>query len=362
MASIAGSSGVIINRLIDLYYGKTEYVKPKKDIVVIGYGWGSQAFCKNIDTSKYNVTVISKSNEMLNTTKLKNSITDENDKLLLIKNENKKINFINDECINLKNFNQVNTKNKTYLYDYLVIAVGSETNDFNIPGVKQNCLYLKTLEDLDKLKLKLKNDSFKDKKIAILGAGPVGIELAFQLAKEYKEIKIIEAMPNILPMFNENTINIVKEELDKAGIKLLLNNKVTKIDPNLIKSNDNNLERLTFFDIAIWNCGVKPHSLLKTLTNDKFKVDNYLRYNSSIFAIGDIVASKEFGPPTAQNAKKQGIYLANYFNNNFIGNPYKFEEDGRVLRTKNNLIIETSYGSFKMPMIFETVYDKIILK
>ena len=115
MASIAGSSGVIINRLIDLYYGKTEYVKPKKDIVVIGYGWGSQAFCKNIDTSKYNVTVISKSNEMLNTTKLKNSITDENDKLLLIKNENKKINFINDECINLKNLNKVNTKNKTYL-------------------------------------------------------------------------------------------------------------------------------------------------------------------------------------------------------------------------------------------------------
>ena len=65
------ASGYLFNRLAEIYFGA---LPEKKNVVVVGYGWGGKSFCDKIDTNKYNVIVVSKTNYMLNTTKLKKSI------------------------------------------------------------------------------------------------------------------------------------------------------------------------------------------------------------------------------------------------------------------------------------------------
>jgi NADH dehydrogenase FAD-containing subunit len=366
MSQLLSSSSILLNRISDLFPNK----KPidKKNVIVIGYGWGGRSFCNNINTDKYNVTIISKNDKMLNTTKLKNFIIDENDNYLCESNiqiENytgmkSHLNFIKEECIDINKFEKViTTIDNSYKYDYLVVAVGSENNDFNIKGVKENCYFLKSIEDLNKLKNNIDID--KNKNIVILGGGPNGIELAFELSKKFNNIKIIEAMNDILPMFNYKTINIVKEELDKSNIKLQLYNKVQKIDEKFIYTLENNKKKEYVYDLSIWTCGIKHNSLIKKLTSDKFIVNNNLKCYDSIYAIGDIIASKEHGPPTAQNAKQQGEYLAKYFNNDFKGESYKYKEIGKIIHAKDWIIIETSYGTFRLPYFIEPIIDYFII-
>ena len=76
-------SSHLFGKLFDLYFGFKDE-KNKKDIVVVGYGWAGKSFCDKIDTNKYNVTVVSKTDYMLNTTKLKNSLILKNIALLKI--------------------------------------------------------------------------------------------------------------------------------------------------------------------------------------------------------------------------------------------------------------------------------------
>jgi len=350
--SALSSSSILLDRLSNVFIPEN---KKKRNVVVIGYGWGSRSFCNKIDTNKYNVTVISKENKMLNHTKLKNSIHTYHPDLY-IDDCPKKINFITDSCVDINiNNKEIKTLDKTYNYDDLIVAVGSETNDFGVSGVKERCNFLKSREDLEKLQDKFTR-AFSTAPIAILGAGPNGLELAFELSKYYKNIKVIEALPTILPMFNETTIKMVKEELEKCNIKLLLNNKVKRIGPTIIETDQSTY----FYEIAIWTCGIKPNSLIKKITSDKFSVDSNLKFKDSIYAIGDIIASKDHGPPTAQNAKQQGEYLARFFNNDFVGPDYKYMEKGKIIHTKDWIIIETKYGSFRVPYLFEPLLDKFI--
>jgi len=347
-------SSHLFGKLFELYFGfKNE--KNKKDVVVVGYGWAGKSFCDKIDTNKYNVTVVSKTDYMLNTTKLKNSLLDKEDNNLKIISKLEKINFINDECKDiLQTQNMIKTKDKTINFDYLIVAVGSENNDFGVKGVKEHCYFLKSIDDVNNIKKQFDNNHL-NKQIVIMGAGPNGLELAFELCKKYKNIKIVEAMSNILPMFSDETKLIVKNELEKNGIQLILDNQVIEINKNLISAKRFNV----FFDTAIWTCGIKPNSLLQKINKNKFVVDKNFNFNkSNIYALGDIVA---IGPPTAQNAKQQGYYLANYFNNDFQGEPYEFKEKGKIIHSKDWIIIETNgYGTWRLPHFVQPIIDYYI--
>ena len=346
-------SSHLINKLFDLYFGNLP-IKPKKEVVVVGYGWAGKSFCDKINTNKYNVTVVSKTDYMLNTTKLKNLLIDKEEDDLKIKPKLENINFIKDECKDIiESQNIIKTKDKTIKFDYLIIAVGSENNDFGIKGVKEHCYFFKSIEDVNNIKKHLELNN----QIVIIGGGPNGIELAFELSKKYKNIKIVEAISDILSMFSDITKLIVKKELVKSGIQLILDNQVMEIEKNMIKAKKYNVN----FNTAIWTGGIKPNSLLQKITKDKFIVNKHFNYNkSNIYALGDIVA---MGPPTAQNAKQQGYYLANYFNNDLQGEPYEYKENGKIIHSKDWIIIETNgYGTWRVPHFVQPIIDYYISK
>jgi len=162
-------------------------------------------------------------------------------------------------------------------FDYLILALGSETNYFGIPGLKENSLTLKTFVDAIKIRDAVwhKIEGLKDfpdneVKIVIGGAGATGVELASeikswlcQLQKELQQcnasVTIIEGMPNILPGFNQPAIEKVTRRLRKIGVELLLNEFIERAEKEkvVLKSG-----RVVDFDILIWTGGVKAVSLM----------------------------------------------------------------------------------------------------
>jgi len=324
---------VLVDKLTSLYQQK-----PKKDVVVIGSGWGASAFVSHIDKTQYNVKVVSTSKRRLNQPRLIPDFEPSYTSLA--------VEPVIDTCKSIvKDKKYVVGARDDYKYDYLVIATGSEPNDFGTKGVAQNCLMFKTPRDLQLLKSRLINQ----KQATVIGAGPTGIELAFKLHSMGFQVTVIEASPDILPGFSETMKQYAKTLLSERSINVVTNMKITEVNQTEIKTLNSSTRR---DDVVIWTCGVKPTSFVE---GKPLLTDDYLMVDQDVYALGDIVAKK--GPPTAQNAKQQGIFLAQYFNSGFIKKqPYIYKEKGRVLDTSDGLIVEYMGHVLTLPSFLRSVF------
>lgn len=161
-------------------------------------------------------------------------------------------------------------------FDYLVLALGSETNYFGIPGLKEYSLALKTF--LDALKIRDKILGFidggkTDLKIIIGGGGSTGVELAGEIQewlcelneggrKCNAELMIIEASPAILSGFPPSLRKKAEKRLKNLGIKILTDEAIEKVEKErvILKSG-----RELPCDLIIWTGGVKASTLMGTL-------------------------------------------------------------------------------------------------
>lgn len=155
--------------------------------------------------------------------------------------------------------------------DYLVLALGSETNYFGIPGLQEYSLTLKTF--LDAIKIRDKILELADTKsiieIAIGGGGPTGIELSAELATWCSRtlncqlrITIIEAQPKILSVFSPRLAKLAEKRLQKLGVFIKTNAKIKKLTPQEIElENGKSLP----YDLFVWGGGVKTPSILLNL-------------------------------------------------------------------------------------------------
>ena len=315
--------------------------KPKPNVIVVGYGWGGKAFCDNIDRSKYNIKVINKTDTFVNTPKLVN-FKDLTSVTVPIK-----------ERVNMGEVTKIEADKQTihlnnefvYNYDYLVVATGSIPNTFNIEGA-DSCHFYKTYDDALALNKSLESNTHYQ----IIGAGPTGIEVAFELAAEGKKVTLIEASNTILPNFSDAVREKVLMKLKKKDITLLLDHKVTRLNDSLIETNKKQLPRY----YTLWMSGIKPMPLVSEIN----KVDGNLKFNDKTYVIGDSI--RGYGPPTAQNAKQQGIYLANHFNNNFKSEPYKYNEWCKMLHTHDALLIDYNNKCYSVPLITSDLIEHLL--
>lgn len=114
-----------------------------------------------------------------------------------------------------------------YHYDKLLIATGGIPIVPPIKGLDQsNAYFLNTLDDAKKIL----RDSEKARKVTIIGAGFVGLEIAFNLYKKGKEVTVVEKCPRVLPsQLDDRAAQIIKDELEKEGIRVILNTGVSEI-------------------------------------------------------------------------------------------------------------------------------------
>jgi NADH dehydrogenase len=225
-------------------------------------------------------------------------------------------------------------------YDYLVIAVGSVSNDFGTPGVMQNCLFLEDREQADRFRLKLLNHCLRVSRalaenpeadahvdIAIVGGGATGVELAAELYNAASALKhyglevfderrlrvtLIEAGPRILPALPEKLAEAAKHELEALGVRVLEGAAVTEVTPGAMRTAGDEEIRA---DMLVWAAGVRGPELLQHMDGLEATRNNQLvvlptlqtTRDPRIFAIGDCCFFKPEGadkpvPPRAQSA------------------------------------------------------------
>lgn len=220
-------------------------------------------------------------------------------------------------------------------YDILVMAIGSTSNDFGTPGVKENCIFLDDQESAKKFRKSILSTLFRfssgleqnDKlNISIVGAGATGVEMTtelFNMVKTLREygyqnlssslldITLIEATDRILPALPENASKNIHIKLEEFGAKVLTKTKIVKADQNHFYPEGRDAIQA---DIMLWTAGVKAPDFLKDIAGLETNRVNQLVVKSTlqtsrddaIFAIGDCSCCTKpgggFTPATAQAA------------------------------------------------------------
>lgn len=304
-----------------------------KHIVILGGGFGGVYTLKHLlqfarQRQDIEVTLVNKTNYFLFTPMLHEVATGGLTKQTVAEpikdvfnEENVKIITAEAKTIDFPK-KQIATTKGAINYDYLVIAIGSETNYYGIPGAKENSLALKTIEHAELIRNKILESIEKgDLSCAIIGAGPTGIELAGEMAqfvrhakaKDFK-IYLIQRGDKIMPTINDEYCRQrTMAELKKKGVTVMLNSNVTKVEKDGIEI-DGNKKLKT--GTVVWTSGIKPREIeTKPKTIDEkgfFQVDNHLQVKGvkDVFAIGDCALAYNEGenkpvPQLAQSAIKQ---------------------------------------------------------
>lgn len=303
--------------------------KSKEKVYIIGNGWSSYYFAKNLDKLRYEPIIIAPNLQVLNTPKLIERVIVPDTKVEFDNPYGKKI-IDEVEDIDIENKYIKTKSNSKFEYKRIVFAIGSESNDYNIPGVKEYTYKLKTISDADKLRERL--ITVTPYNIYIIGCGLTGIELGTKLTKckylWYPNIYLIDSINDILPEFKEITRKYIHNKLEYYNIEIQLNSLVQSIylnkdkllnleyfNKNLNLISEYNIYDMYKKDIVIWTCGIrfngygktKLYQTLNKITpigtrgldvNKDFSIDK----TNSIYCLGDMV--KNCGP---QQHKMQKI-------------------------------------------------------
>ena len=258
-------------------------------------------------------------------------------------------------------------------YDTLVVAIGSESNDFNTPGVREHAFTLDNTWQAHLFHRRLVNACFRANyanegeiiSIAIVGAGATGVELAAELhntirvlagyglrnfdpAKQIR-IAIVEAGPRVLAGLPdhvaEGTLKVLTEEL---GVEVLVNEKVVEVNAGGLRTASGREVRGTF---VVWAAGIRCAEVLKDLggleTNriNQLVVKDTLQAtrDDDIFAIGDCAAApwKEGRnvPPRAQSAHQMASHVVKSIARRLAGKPppapYRYRDFGSLVSLGN---------------------------
>ena len=207
--------------------------------------------------------------------------------------------------------------NEKLSYDYLVLANGASPIVPDFAGLnKDKTFVVRTLSDADKIKSYIKNNPVK--KVAVIGGGFIGIEIAENLIEMGLDTTLIELNNQVLAPVDFEIAKIAQDEMIKKGVNLILSDGVQKFSENQIVLNSNNA---IDYDLCILAIGVKPETDLARKagleTNRGIIVDEYLKTsNEFIYAAGDNIEAKDFVSgqntllPLAGPANRQGRIVA----------------------------------------------------
>lgn len=252
-------------------------------------------------------------------------------------------------------------------YDYLVIALGSISNDFNTPGIKEHCIFLDSPNQAYKFRTRLLNKCLRIQRVtgeddhvrvAIVGGGATGVELSAELhhavheihnygfnavSNEHLNITLIEAGPRILAALPERMSTAAHSELVKLHVDVKLNTLITSADHAGLHTKDGQTIKA---DLMVWAAGIKVSDFMANIAGLETNRINQLQVNeflqttrdTNIFAIGDCAQfTNPDGsrvPPRAQSAHQMAstcyVNLVALINNKPL-KVYKYTDHGSLI-------------------------------
>lgn len=274
--------------------------------------------------------------------------------------------------------NLIHTDLGTLEYDYLVLALGANTNYFNNSNIMQKAIPMKSLSEAIHLRNSIlsnfekalnETDDAKIKSLlnfVIVGGGPTGTELAGALAemkknilpKDYPEmdfskmeIHLLEAGDKVLNGYSEISSKKGKKYLERLGVKVLTDTFVKDYDGvNVQLADGETLATQTL----IWAAGIKGNPVNGIAEGTighggRLKVDQYnlLEIHSNVYALGDLALMQspenENGhPQVAQVAIQQATLLAKNLKRITKGKefkPFKYVDKGSLATIGRNLAV-----------------------
>jgi len=253
------------------------------------------------------------------------------------------------------------TAPRVFRYDTLIMAVGSESNDFGTPGVREHAISLDTPVEAKRFHTRLVNACIRANaqsaplrpeqlNVAIIGAGATGTELAAELryttrqliafgldrisAERDIKLNLIEAADRILPPLPRNVSDAAMQLLTKLGVRVRTSARVAEVTDTGVKLATGEFNPA---ELVVWSAGVKGPEFLRNLDGLETNRANQLIVSPTlqttrdpdIFAVGDCAACPWLGndgktvPPRAQAAHQQASHLLGQMKRRLAGKPIK---------------------------------------
>ncbi len=239
------------------------------------------------------------------------------------------ITVIHDSAIELDHAKRtLKTQKHTYVYDELILSLGSIPNYFGITGLPQYSFEIQSNAHAEAFKRHLHQQlidtNTTDINYAIVGGGPTGVELAGALG-EYLEriialhkiprtnykIELIEATPRILPRLPERLAKKVHDRLEQLGVTVMTNAKVEGASPDALTVNGAPLDTHTI----VWTAGIANNPFyehnaaqFKLAKGNRPEVSKHLEAQPHLYVIGDNAHVEYAG--LAQSAIRHADYVA----------------------------------------------------
>ena len=253
-------------------------------------------------------------------------------------------------------------------YDYLVLGLGAEVNFFGVEGAADHAFPLYTLADAVRLKQHvLRTWEEADRKpaliedgalnIVVVGGGPTGVETAGALAelyngvfrKDYPDvapdratITLVEAGPQIFPMFKEDIRTYTEDALTKRGVDVQTGEVVESITPQRVTLKSGTVLPA---HTLVWGAGLQGNALVQSLgleleRGNRIGVDEELRIPShpEVYAVGDVAAitdqkTSQVLPQLGSVALQSGEHAGKTLAERIAGKetkPFKYKDKGTM--------------------------------
>lgn len=280
------------------------------------------------------------------------------------------------------------TPARSFGYDTLVIAVGSQSNDFGTPGVAQHALKLETTADARRFHRRMVSSLIRahaqheplathQLHVAIIGAGATGVELSAELHRTTRELvaygldridpeqdlklHLIEAAERVLPGLPERISAAARQMLEGMGVQVHTGAKVAEVLPEGVRLGDG---RVISAELVVWAAGVKAANFLRDLDGLETNRINQLvvrptlqtTLDDDVFAMGDCAACPwpeanhgkgGFVPPRAQAAHQQASLMFKQVQRRLAGRPllpYRYRDFGSLVSLGEFSTVGTMMG------------------